>query len=95
MQEVLLRVRGSVQGVGFRAQVQRIARSLSIKGWVRNERDGSVSALAQGDGAGIEKFVFRIANIHDPFGADVEKVELEQKKQIGDFATHADFLIRY
>jgi acylphosphatase len=43
------RVRGRVQGVGFRAFVWREARDLGVDGWVRNRRDGTVEALAAGD----------------------------------------------
>jgi len=42
------RVRGRVQGVGFRAFVQRHGRSLGLVGWVRNLPDGSVEVVAQG-----------------------------------------------
>ena len=44
----LVRVRGIVQGVGFRDGCMRHARALGITGWVRNRRDGSVEALLQG-----------------------------------------------
>ncbi len=40
------RVRGRVQGVGFRAFVWRVAMDLGISGWVRNRLDGSVEVLA-------------------------------------------------
>ncbi|MEZ5336717.1 MAG: acylphosphatase [bacterium] len=40
-------VSGKVQGVFYRATVQDWAQELSVKGWVRNEPDGSVSALLQ------------------------------------------------
>ena len=38
--DVLLRVRGIVQGVGFRPFVQRAASRLSVRGWVRNDTEG-------------------------------------------------------
>jgi acylphosphatase len=41
-------VRGRVQGVGFRWFVEREAHMLGIKGWVRNNSDGSVEVLAMG-----------------------------------------------
>lgn len=42
------RIRGQVQGVGFRAWVQREAGRRGIRGWVRNRTDGSVEALFSG-----------------------------------------------
>ena len=43
-----VRVRGQVQGVGFRPYVYRLAGDLGLSGWVRNERDGSVALFLQG-----------------------------------------------
>lgn len=42
------RIRGQVQGVGFRAWVVREASRRGIRGWVRNRSDGSVEALFSG-----------------------------------------------
>ena len=42
------RVRGRVQGVGFRWFVEREAQTLGVAGWVRNRSDGTVEVLAQG-----------------------------------------------
>ena len=38
-------VRGRVQGVGYRAFVEREALRRGVEGWVRNRRDGSVEAV--------------------------------------------------
>ena len=40
---------GTVQGIGFRAHVKKKAMELGIKGWVKNNQDGSVSAVFSGD----------------------------------------------
>ena len=50
-------VRGRVQGVFFRAFVQRQARQLGISGYVRNLPDGSVEVQAEGDKLRLEVLV--------------------------------------
>jgi acylphosphatase len=42
------RVRGHVQGVGFRYFVHQSATALGVRGWVRNDDDGSVEVYAVG-----------------------------------------------
>jgi acylphosphatase len=39
---------GRVQGVGFRYLTRRAADLIGVTGWVRNERDGSVTLEIQG-----------------------------------------------
>ena len=36
---------GTVQGIGFRAHVKKKAMELGIKGWVKNNQDGTVSDI--------------------------------------------------
>lgn len=45
---VRMMVAGRVQGVCFRAYTRDEARSLGVRGWVRNLPDGRVEVLAKG-----------------------------------------------
>jgi len=44
----LYRVKGRVQGVGFRYFMEQAASGLGLRGWVRNLDDGSVEVYAAG-----------------------------------------------
>ena len=44
----LVRLRGRVQGVGYRDACLHHAHAKGITGWVRNRADGSVEAMLQG-----------------------------------------------
>ncbi|MFB6307312.1 MAG: acylphosphatase, partial [Flavobacteriales bacterium] len=50
-----IRVRGKVQGVFYRATMVENAMRWGIKGFVRNETDGSVYIEAEGDEEALEK----------------------------------------
>jgi acylphosphatase len=47
-------VRGLVQGVGYRAFVERHALRHGLEGWVRNRNDGSVEAVFAGPAEAVE-----------------------------------------
>lgn len=49
MKRIAIRVRGKVQGVFYRASTVTKAQQLGVKGFVRNEPDGSVYIEAEGD----------------------------------------------
>lgn len=51
-----IRITGLVQGVSFRAYAAREARRLYLVGSVRNQPDGSVTIVAQGDADHLERF---------------------------------------
>jgi acylphosphatase len=53
----LVRIRGKVQGVWYRAWTVEAATARGLRGWVRNRRDGSVEAFFAGDTAVIEEMI--------------------------------------
>jgi acylphosphatase len=67
-------VRGYVQGVGFRAYALRQARALGLTGWVRNDVDGSVHVVAEGDRRDLIALADRLGE--GPSEAEVQDVEL-------------------
>ena len=54
---VRLIIEGRVQGVWFRDSTRSEALALGISGWVRNRRDGSVEAIAEGPEDQVKKLV--------------------------------------
>jgi acylphosphatase len=50
-------IQGVVQGVGYRAWVEREANARDLEGWVRNRRDGSVEALFAGPAAVVTEMI--------------------------------------
>ncbi|HZT19729.1 MAG TPA: acylphosphatase [Dongiaceae bacterium] len=53
----LVRIRGRVQGVWYRAWTMEEARRRGLRGWVRNRRDGSVEALFAGEAEAIKAMI--------------------------------------
>jgi acylphosphatase len=57
VKRVRVHISGRVQGVFFRAETSRRARSLGVSGWVQNVHDGSVEAVFEGTPAALESMV--------------------------------------
>ena len=73
MSQMHVRVKGFVQGVGFRWFVRERARRLGLAGWVRNLPDGSVEVAASGDPGQLD--LLREELLRGPRGASVETLE--------------------
>ena len=67
------RVRGLVQGVGFRWWTRSQAQALNLDGSVRNCADGSVEVHASGDEQAMEELLRLLRQ--GPAGAQVSAVE--------------------
>lgn len=57
MKHINIKVTGKVQGVFFRASTKAVADQMGIKGFVKNEKDGSVYVEAEGESTILEMFV--------------------------------------
>jgi acylphosphatase len=74
-------VHGFVQGVFFRDTLRRHAVSAGVAGWVRNNRDGTVEAVFEGELDAVERLV-RLTH-EGPRGARVERVEVVEEEPEG------------
>jgi hydrogenase maturation protein HypF len=83
-----IRLRGIVQGVGFRPFVYNLAARLEVRGWVLNTSEG-VLIEVEGAGPALAEFVGRVVHEAPPF-AHIEDTEAEDIEPAGD----ADFTIR-
>lgn len=68
-------ITGLVQGVGYRQAMVGVARRLTLTGWVRNRRDGSVEAMIAGSAEAVAMMIDWAR--HGPAGAGVEHVAVE------------------
>ena len=77
-------VSGRVQGVYFREETRRLARSLGATGWVRNRADGRVEAVFEGDEARVRRLIDWCHS--GPSHARVQGVAVEWEPPTGEFA---------
>ncbi len=87
---VSLKIRGRVQGVWFRASTREEAIRLGITGWVKNDFDGSVSAVAEGDEEILQAFVEWCGE--GPPRARVDNIDVKWSEYTGEFE---NFEIKY
>jgi hydrogenase maturation protein HypF len=77
---VRVRVRGQVQGVGFRPHVFTLARRFGLTGWVLNDAEG---VLLEAQGAGTGDFVAGLSADAPPLGR-IDAVEMEYRAWVPD-----------
>ena len=82
MSRVRARIEGTVQGVGFRPYVYRLADELGVAGHVLNDSRGVV-VEAEAPDQTVEHFLARLA-LEAPPLASVERVTSEQLEELGE-----------
>jgi len=80
------RVRGRVQGVGYRYFVLRRAEALNLTGFARNLADGSVEVVAEGPEEGVKALEAQLRE--GPAFSKVETVEAEPVAARADLGFH-------
>ncbi len=83
-------VSGIVQGVFYRATAVEVARSLGLKGWVRNLPDGRVEIVAEGDSDALNQLLAWCRR--GPKMARVDEVRVEEVPMTGGLE---GFVVRY
>lgn len=74
MKEVFIKIKGRVQGIGFRWWAVKKAEEIGgISGWVHNESDGSVEIMMSGEEEKIDAMI--LACHEGPALSRVDKVE--------------------
>ena len=89
-QRLEARISGGVHGVNFRNFVKEKAQTLGLMGWVKNERDGTVAVVAEGEEENLKTFEKLLWK--GPLFAKVTGVDLEHGEASGEFNS---FEIRY
>ena len=76
-----IKVRGVVQGVGFRPFVYRLARANTLAGWVLNGEEG-VEIFVEGADQGLQAFVQELTAA-PPSAAHITEIEVESSAPVG------------
>lgn len=83
-----IRVTGTVQGVGFRPFVYRLAYSYRLKGYVRNRGDAGVEIVVQGSEGSLKQFLSDLEVKKPPLASydSVEVVYAEDSEDLEEFS---------
>jgi len=81
MKHYNITVSGRVQGVFYRASTRDKAQELGLKGWVKNQSDGTVYIEAEGEKAVLDQLIDWCKQ--GPPRAKVENVHYEVGEEMG------------
>ena len=84
-----IRFTGRVQGVGFRMTTQRVARDYAVTGWVRNEPDGAVRCVAEGEASELDRF---LEAVQHAMNGNIQETQIRRGATTGEFT---GFTIRH
>ena len=89
MQHYNIRISGRVQGVGFRYTARNMAKTLGIRGFVKNEYDGAVYIEAEGEEENIRQFIRWCRK--GPVSGRVTEINVEP----GEYQDFKSFSVRF
>ena len=72
---------GRVQGVNFRWTTCRVAARFQVAGWVRNQPDGSVRCVAEGDPAELDAF---LGAVREAMARHIRGTDVRRAPALGD-----------
>jgi acylphosphatase len=78
---VHIRVKGRVQGVGFRSHVEYHALQIGVLGWVRNIGWDTVETVAEGSREQIDQFIEMVKT--GPRASRVDEAQVEYEPPTG------------
>ena len=73
---------GSVQGVGFRVTAVNVSRRFKVEGLVRNERNGTVKCIVEGEKPEVDRFVSAVERAMEGV---IEDTKIEESAATGEF----------
>ncbi len=85
---------GRVQGVGFRYLTRRAADLIGVTGWVRNERDGSVTLEIQGTEEQVDGVMLALKHMIIKRGRYV-RIESIDEEEVPIVADETGFKTRF
>ena len=83
MKHLNITVKGKVQRVQFRAATKAVADQLGVRGYVKNQPDGSVFIEAEGDTFALDAFIDFCKE--GPEDAEVADIHIEELSVLNGF----------
>lgn len=84
MKRIHVYISGRVQGVFFRAETERKAKSLQLTGWVRNMPDRRVEAVFEGEDPAVDQMITWCHS--GPPLARIDHVDVTEEPYRGNFS---------
>lgn len=85
-----IKIKGNVQGVGFRFFVQQKANETGISGWVKNLMDGAVLVMALGEETDMKTFIDYLSR-----GPALARVDEVLKNRMNISSGFSGFRVKY
>lgn len=85
MKRFTIRAVGRVQGINFRREVQKEALKLELRGYAKNEDDGSVRIEVEGEDSKIKKLIEWCQNA--PLPIKIDNLSIQEHRNLKNFTS--------